>query len=52
LLNASYQSKTFFLSARASAAWASGPIIITPRKKSRYKRFTALIYFVRDMRRG
>src|SRR5437899_1456226 len=34
LLNASYQSETFFLSARAFAAWASGPIIITPRKKA------------------
>ena len=43
LLNASYQSETFFLSARAFAAWASGPIIITPRKKSRYRRFMVFI---------
>src|SRR5437867_2603809 len=34
LLNASYQSETFFLSARASAAWASGPIIITPGRRA------------------
>src|SRR6266550_1589479 len=38
LLNASYQSKTFFLSPGVSAACASAPIIVIPRKKSIYRR--------------